>query len=107
MKKSPAKSTASDRLRNRNSGFFETVYFSLVKHYQSFLRTAVRSGEKAFSVVATLVRIHLISLPHVYQLKSGNRHYNTQYEPSNTGKWRCFEPNQERSFLRNQLKRHF
>jgi hypothetical protein len=35
--KAPAKSTASDGLRNRPSKFFEDVYFSLVKRYQSFL----------------------------------------------------------------------
>jgi len=37
FEKAPAKSTASDGLRNRPSKFFEDVYFSLVKRYQSFL----------------------------------------------------------------------
>ena len=37
LQKAPAKSTASDGLRNRPSKFFEEVYFSLVKHYQGFL----------------------------------------------------------------------
>ena len=37
LKSSPAKSTACDGLRNRSDKFFEDVYFSLVKHYQSFL----------------------------------------------------------------------
>jgi len=37
LKSSPAKSTACDGLRNRTDKFFEDVYFSLVKHYQSFL----------------------------------------------------------------------
>jgi hypothetical protein len=33
----PAKSTTCDGLRNRDSRFFEDLYFSLVKNYQSFL----------------------------------------------------------------------
>ena len=37
LDKAPAKSTASDGLRNRNNLFFEDLYFSLVKRYQSFL----------------------------------------------------------------------
>ena len=37
LSKAPAKSTASDGLRNRPSKFFEDVYFSLVKYYKSFL----------------------------------------------------------------------
>jgi hypothetical protein len=35
--RAPAKSTASDGLRNRPSKFFEEVYFSLVHRYKSFL----------------------------------------------------------------------
>ncbi len=42
LKKAPAKSTACDGLRNRSSYFFEDLYFSLVKRYQSFCRTAER-----------------------------------------------------------------
>ena len=37
FKNAPAKSTASDGLRNRPSKFFEDVYFSLVDRYKSFL----------------------------------------------------------------------
>jgi hypothetical protein len=37
LQKAPAKSTASDGLRNRPSAFFEEVYFTLIKHYRSFL----------------------------------------------------------------------
>lgn len=37
LKASPAKSTACDGLRNRPDNFFEGVYFTLVKQYQSFL----------------------------------------------------------------------
>jgi hypothetical protein len=44
LEKAPAKSTACDGMRNRDSKFFEDVYFSLVRHYQSFCRTAGLSG---------------------------------------------------------------
>jgi hypothetical protein len=37
LKSAPAKSTACDGLRNRDSLFFEDLYFTLVKRYQSFL----------------------------------------------------------------------
>jgi hypothetical protein len=37
FKNAPAKSTASDGLRNRPSKFFEDVYFNLVDRYKSFL----------------------------------------------------------------------
>lgn len=37
LEKAPAKSTASDGLRNRDPKIFEDLYFLLVKHYQSFL----------------------------------------------------------------------
>ncbi len=37
LDRAPAKSTASDGLRNRPSKFFEDVYFSLIKQYKSFL----------------------------------------------------------------------
>lgn len=113
LRQSPAKSTACDGLRNRTDKFFEDVYFSLVKSYQSFCRTAAlllfkkmkqnfqlqyfygenetairtqiwctliaqllmtvlqkkAETKKAFSTIATLVRIHLISLLDVYELK--------------------------------------
>jgi len=37
LDKALAKSTACDGLRNRNSAFFEDLYFNLVKKYESFL----------------------------------------------------------------------
>ncbi len=37
LDKAPAKSTASDGLRNRDCLFFESLYFDLVKRYKSFL----------------------------------------------------------------------
>jgi hypothetical protein len=37
LEEAPAKSTASDGLRNRPHRFFEELYFSLVKKHQSFL----------------------------------------------------------------------
>ncbi|HLT41781.1 MAG TPA: transposase, partial [Sphingobacteriaceae bacterium] len=47
--------------------------------------------KKAFSVVATLVRIHLISLLDIYQLlKSGNRNYNAHDGPPETGQLALF-----------------
>ena len=87
MKKAPAKSSAGDGLRNRDSGFFEALYYQLVKQHSGFLsdsRTLVwctliaqllltvlqnmAKVKKAFSMVATLVRIHLISMLDVYEL---------------------------------------
>jgi len=49
----PAKSTACDGLRNRDSKFFEDVYFTLVRHYQSFL-----SDSRTFGL--TFVEVLLI-----------------------------------------------
>ena len=37
LDQSPAKSTACDGLRNRDSKFFEDVYFSMVSRYKTFL----------------------------------------------------------------------
>jgi len=37
MQKAPAKSTASDGLRNRESSFFEALYYKLVEQYKGFL----------------------------------------------------------------------
>ena len=37
MQKAPAKSTASDGLRNRDSSFFEALYYKLVEQYKGFL----------------------------------------------------------------------
>lgn len=48
--KAPAKSTACDGLRNRNSKFFEDVYFGLVRHYRSFL-----SDSRTFGLTFTEV----------------------------------------------------
>jgi hypothetical protein len=51
--KAPAKSTACDGLRNRDNKFFEDVYFSLVRHYRSFL-----SDSRTFGL--TFVEVLLI-----------------------------------------------
>lgn len=40
LEKAPAKSIASDWMRNRDNKFFEDVYFKLANHYQSFCQTA-------------------------------------------------------------------
>lgn len=37
LQKAPAKSTAGDGLRNRDSSFFEALYYKLVEQYKSFL----------------------------------------------------------------------
>lgn len=37
LQKAPAKSTASDGLRNRDSSFFESLYYNLVEQYKGFL----------------------------------------------------------------------
>jgi hypothetical protein len=50
LDQSPAKSTACDGLRNRESKFFEDVYFSLVGHYKSFL-----SDSRTFGLTFTEV----------------------------------------------------
>jgi hypothetical protein len=56
----PAKSTACDGLRNRSSKFFEELYFSLVKHYQSFLsdsRTFGLTFKEVLLIDSTTIRL--------------------------------------------------
>lgn len=60
LEKAPAKSTASDGLRNRDSSFFETVYFSLVHHYKSFLsdsRTYGLTFKEVLLIDSTTIRL--------------------------------------------------
>lgn len=60
LKSSPAKSTACDGLRNRSDKFFESIYFSLVKHYQSFLsdsRTFGLTFKEVLLVDSTTIRL--------------------------------------------------
>ncbi len=60
LEKAPAKSTASDGLRNRPSKFFEEVYFSLVKHYQGFLsdsRTFGLTFKEVLLIDSTTIRL--------------------------------------------------
>jgi hypothetical protein len=60
LEKAPAKSTACDGLRNRESKFFEDVYFSLVRHYQSFLsdsRTFGLSFKEVLLIDSTTIRL--------------------------------------------------
>lgn len=57
---SPAKSTACDGLRNRSDAFFEDVYFSLVKRYQSFLsdsRTFGLTFKEVLLIDSTTIRL--------------------------------------------------
>jgi hypothetical protein len=60
LDKAPAKSTACDGLRNRDSKFFENVYFSLVHHYQSFLsdsRTFGLTFKEVLLIDSTTIRL--------------------------------------------------
>jgi hypothetical protein len=60
FEKAPAKSTACDGLRNRPAGFFEDLYFSLVKKYQSFLsdsRTYGLTFKEVLLIDSTTIRL--------------------------------------------------
>jgi len=60
LDKAPAKSTASDGLRNRSHIFFEDLYFSLVKKYQSFLsdsRTYGLTFKEVLLIDSTTIRL--------------------------------------------------
>ena len=60
LEKAPAKSTACDGMRNRDSKFFEEVYFSLVRHYQSFLsdsRTFGLTFKEVLLIDSTTIRL--------------------------------------------------
>jgi adenylate cyclase class IV len=60
MEKAPAKSTASDGLRNRGHEFFEDLYFTLVKKYQSFLsdsRTFGLTFKEVLLIDSTTIRL--------------------------------------------------
>jgi hypothetical protein len=60
LQKAPAKSTASDGLRNRSHMFFEDLYFTLVKKYQSFLsdsRTFGLTFKEVLLIDSTTIRL--------------------------------------------------
>lgn len=60
LDKAPAKSTACDGLRNRDSKFLEAVYFSLVSHYQGFLsdsRTFGLTFKEVLLIDSTTIRL--------------------------------------------------
>ncbi len=60
LDKAPAKSTACDGLRNRESKFFEDLYFTLVKHYHSFLsdsRTYGLTFKEVLLIDSTTIRL--------------------------------------------------
>ena len=60
LKNAPAKSTACDGLRNRDSRFFEDLYFTLVKKYQSFLsdsRTFGLTFKEVLLIDSTTIRL--------------------------------------------------
>lgn len=58
--KAPAKSPASDGLRNRDNRFFEDLYFALVNKYQSFLsdsRTYGLTFKEVLLIDSTTIRL--------------------------------------------------
>jgi hypothetical protein len=60
LDQAPAKSTACDGLRNRRHKFFEDLYFTLVKHYQSFLsdsRTFGLTFKEVLLIDSTTIRL--------------------------------------------------
>lgn len=60
LKNAPAKSTACDGLRNRDNRFFEDLYFTLVKKYQSFLsdsRTFGLTFREVLLIDSTTIRL--------------------------------------------------
>jgi len=60
LEKSPAKSTACDGLRSRSHKVFEDIYFSLIKHYQSFLsdsRTFGLTFKEVLLIDSTTIRL--------------------------------------------------
>ena len=60
LQKAPAKSTASDGLRNRTDKVFEEIYFAMVKKYQSFLsdsRTFGLTFKEVLLIDSTTIRL--------------------------------------------------
>lgn len=60
LEKAPAKSTASDGLRNRDHRFFEDLYFMLVEKYKSFLsdsRTFGLTFKEVLLIDSTTIRL--------------------------------------------------
>ncbi len=60
LEEAPAKSTASDGLRNRDNRFFEDLYFALVDKYQSFLsdsRTYGLTFKEVLLIDSTTIRL--------------------------------------------------
>ena len=60
LEKSPAKSSAGDGLRNRDSAFFESLYYDLTKRYHSFLsdsRTYGLTVKDLFILDSTTIRL--------------------------------------------------
>jgi hypothetical protein len=60
LQKSPAKSTAGDGLRNRDSSFFESLYYKLVEQYKGFLsdsRTYGLTFKELLIIDSTTIRL--------------------------------------------------
>jgi hypothetical protein len=76
LDKAPAKSTACDGLRNRDSKFFEDLYFTLVKHYHSFLsdsRTYGLTFKEVLLIDSTTIRLFSNILKGVGRNPKGRR----------------------------------
>jgi hypothetical protein len=60
LQKAPAKSTAGDGLRNRDSSFFEALYYELVDRYKGFLsdsRTYGLTFKELLIIDSTTIRL--------------------------------------------------
>jgi len=60
LKRAPAKSTAGDGLRNRDSSFFEALYYKLVEQYKGFLsdsRTFGLTFKELLIIDSTTIRL--------------------------------------------------
>src|SRR5690606_14943364 len=74
-----------------NNAIYTQVWCTLIAQLLLTVLQKKAQVKKAFSVVATLVRIHLISLLDVCQLlKSGNRDYNAKNGPPDNGQLAMF-----------------
>ena len=75
LKSAPSKSTACDGLRNRDNRFFEELYFTLVKRYQSFLsdsRTFGLTFKEILLIDSTTIRLFSDILKGVGRNPKGN-----------------------------------
>ncbi|SHE51786.1 protein of unknown function [Mariniphaga anaerophila] len=75
LEKAPAKSTASDALRNRDNRFFEDLYFALVNKYKSFLSDSCTYGltfKEVLLIDSTTIRLFSDILKGVGRIPKGD-----------------------------------